>query len=85
MTQSNEFKKVLLSSPHCTLGKSGVTDEFISHVNKLLKRYKIIKIKALRSIANSSNIKELAEILSQATKSVVLDIRGKMIILSVMK
>ena len=85
MAQSKEFKKVLLSSPHCTLGKLGITDEFISHVNKLLKRYKIIKIKALKSIATSSNIKGLAIQISEATNSKIIDVRGKMIILSISK
>ncbi|UCC19399.1 MAG: YhbY family RNA-binding protein, partial [Promethearchaeota archaeon] len=75
--------KALLSQPHCILGKHGLTDEFISHVAKLLKRYKIIKVKALKSIATKSNIKELGEKISNLTNSYLLDIRGKIFILSV--
>ena len=81
MTQ-DEFKKVLLSQPHCTLGKKGITDEFIAHVRQLLKRYKIIKIKTLKSIATKSNIISIANQISQATDSYVLDVRGKTIIIS---
>ncbi len=83
MTYQNEFKKVLLSSPHATLGKKGLTDEFLTHVQKLLKRYKIIKIKILKSIATKSNITGFADKISQATNSYVVDVRGKMIIISV--
>ncbi|MBA7522984.1 hypothetical protein ES705_15106 [subsurface metagenome] len=78
----DEFKKVLLSQPHCTLGKKGITDEFNVHVRQLLKRYKIIKIKMLKSIATKSNIKSIADQISQATDSYVLDVRGKTIIVS---
>ena len=60
MDYQKEFKNALSSQPDCILGKNGITSEFVSHVNKLLKRYKVIKIKALRSVATKSNIKELA-------------------------
>ncbi|MHA1915641.1 MAG: YhbY family RNA-binding protein [Promethearchaeota archaeon] len=64
------------------LGKRGVSNEFIKHVMKLLKRYKVIKIKALKTVATKSNIKELAQEIASATNSTILDVRGKMIILS---
>ena len=64
MDNQDTFKKVLLASPHCNLGKKGITDEFINHVLKLLKRYKIIKIKALKSVANKSNIQKVANKIS---------------------
>lgn len=83
MNYQNEFKKVLLSSPHATLGKKGLTDQFLTHVQQLLKRYKIIKIKVLKSIATKSNIASFADQIAQATNCYVLDVRGKMIIFSV--
>ncbi|MGB5910881.1 MAG: YhbY family RNA-binding protein [Promethearchaeia archaeon] len=82
MDYREEFKRVLLSKPHCILGKNGITDDFITHVASLLKKYKIIKIKALRSIASKSNIAALSEKISKLTNSSVLDLRGKQIILS---
>ena len=82
MNYQKEFKKAILSQPHCILGKQGVSDEFISHVAKLLKRYKIIKVKALKSVATKLNIKELAQKISKLTNSYLLDIRGKIFILS---
>jgi RNA-binding protein YhbY len=82
MDYKEKFKKTLLSQPHCILGKNGITEEFINHVAKLLKKYKIIKIKALKSVANRSNIEEIANQISSLTNSIVLDIRGRMIIIS---
>ncbi|MHA2179942.1 MAG: YhbY family RNA-binding protein [Promethearchaeota archaeon] len=82
MDYQEEFKKALLSHPHCILGKSGITDEFVSHVAKLLKRYKVIKIKALKTVASKSNIKALANKISQLTSADLLDIRGRSFILS---
>ena len=78
----NEFKKVQLSSPHAILGKKGLTEDFLAHVQKLLKRYKTIKIKVLKSVATKSNIANFADKISQATNSHVLDVRGKMIVIS---
>ncbi|MFX1420075.1 MAG: YhbY family RNA-binding protein [Promethearchaeota archaeon] len=82
MSYQKEFKKALLSQPHCILGKHGISNEFINHVTKLLKRYKIIKVKALKSFATKSNIKEIAQQISKLTNSYLLDIRGKIFILS---
>ena len=78
-----QFKNVLLSQPNCILGKNGISQKFIEHVIKLLKRDKIIKIKVLRSFATKINIKELANKLSNLTHSSLLDIRGKTIILTI--
>ena len=82
MSNQNEFKKVLLSSPHAICGRRGITDDFLAHVQKLLKRYKTIKIKVLKSVATKSNITNFADKISQATNSHVLDVRGKMIVIS---
>ncbi|TFG08281.1 MAG: YhbY family RNA-binding protein [Promethearchaeota archaeon] len=82
MSYSEDFKKVLLSEPHVILGKKGVTEDFIAHVSKLFKSNKIIKIKALKSIANSENIQELARQVAELTNSYLIDVRGKIFILS---
>ncbi len=82
MSYQEDFNKVLLADPHCILGKNGISQEFIDHALKLLKRYKTIKIKALKTVANKSNIKELAEKVSEVTDSNLLDVRGKTFIIS---
>ena len=45
MVYTKELKDVLLGDPHAILGKNGITDDYISHILKLLKKYRIIKIK----------------------------------------
>ncbi|MGQ4874423.1 MAG: YhbY family RNA-binding protein [Promethearchaeota archaeon] len=82
MISKKDFNRILLAQPHCIMGKNGLSEEFISHVSKLLKRYKIIKIKALKNIANRNNIKSLANELAKKTQSYLLDVRGKKIIIS---
>ena len=82
MPYTEEFKKALLADPHAILGKNGITEEFTNHVTKLLKRYRIIKIKALKTVANKSNINQLAQQVSEATQSYLLDVRGKIFIIS---
>ena len=82
MDYQNEYKKALLSKPHCILGKKGISEEFKIHVANLLKRYKVIKVKALKTIATRSNIKDLADKISNLTDSHILDVRGRIIILS---
>lgn len=82
MDYTEVFKEVLMKEPHCILGKKGITEEFINHATSLLKRYKVIKIKALKSVANKSNIKAIATQISELTDSHLIDLRGKTFILS---
>lgn len=82
MGNYQDFKEVLLGDPHCILGKNGLTTEFLDHVSSLLKRYKIVKIKALKSIANKTNIKDIAQQITLKTGSHLNDIRGKTFIIS---
>lgn len=85
MDYQDEYKRALLSPPHCNLGKKGVSDEFVTHVVKLLKKYKIIKIKVLNSAIIQSNLKELSEQIVNVTNSHLLEIRGKTILISKIK
>ncbi len=85
MDYQNEYKRALISQPHCILGKKGISEEFITHVSKLLKKYKIIKIKVLKSAISQSNIKNLAKQISNETNSHLIDVRGRMVILSKLK
>ncbi|MBN1800158.1 MAG: YhbY family RNA-binding protein [Candidatus Lokiarchaeota archaeon] len=77
MGYQEDFKKVLLGDPHVILGKKGATPEMIEHISKLIKRYNIVKIKALKSIANKSNMKQIAGEVAQKTTAYLLDVRGK--------
>jgi len=78
----DSFKELLNSPPHCILGKNGITDEFINHATKLLNKFKIIKIKALKSIAKKDNIREIARMVAEKTNSYLIDLRGRVFIIS---
>lgn len=82
MGYNEDFKKVLLSEPHAILGKKGISNEFIDHIIKLLKKNKIVKVKALKSIASKDNIREMANQVAGLTNSHLLDVRGKIFIIS---
>jgi len=82
MNNKEDFKKALNAKPTCTLGKNGITKEFLCHIDQLLKRYKIIKIKVLKTTAVLYPMKDLATRISKETESNILDIRGKTIIIS---
>ena len=85
MDYQDEYKRALISPPHCNLGKKGISEEFITHVSKLLKKYKVIKIKVLKSGISKSNIKDLARQISTETNSHLIDVRGRTLILSKLK
>jgi RNA-binding protein YhbY len=85
MDYQDEYKRALISPPHCNLGKKGISEEFITHVSKLLKKYKVIKIKVLKSGISKSNIKDLAKQISIETNSHLIDVRGRTLILSKLK
>ncbi len=85
MDYQDKYKKALLSSPHCILGKKGISEDFIAHIASLLKKYKIIKIKVLKSATSQFNIKILADQISKATNSYILDIRGRKVIISIVQ
>ncbi len=87
MSFQEKFKNVLKERPHAILGKNGVSNEIIAHFLTLLKKYKIIKIKALKSVFSDPNetIDDIARRVSQLTNSDLLDVRGKTFILSVFK
>ncbi len=83
MSSQEDLKKILLSKPHAILGKKVITEEFIAHLNKLLKRYKLIKIKALKSAIHNNTIESIANELSERTQSRLVDLRGRTFILSI--
>jgi RNA-binding protein len=85
MDYQDKYKRALLSPPHCNLGKKGISEEFVTHVSKLLKKYKIVKIKVLKSAISQSNVKDLAEQISKETNSHLIEIRGRTIIITKLK
>ena len=82
MSYHQDFKEVLKEKPHSNIGKNGLTDNAVEHLMKLLKRYKTIKVKVLKSALSDSTLDEIAEEAVKKTNSHLLDTRGKIFILS---
>ena len=60
-------------------GKSSVTPEFIQAVSEALEKRELIKISVLQNCADDP--KELAQMLSERTRSQVVQVIGKKIVL----
>ncbi len=57
------------------LGKSGITETFISSLNQYLKVHNIVKIKILSS-REREEIKKISEKICKKTESKLVDIKG---------
>ncbi|TXT54270.1 MAG: CRS1 / YhbY (CRM) domain protein [Promethearchaeota archaeon] len=75
-------KEVLLNPPSVILGKKGITHDFLDHLRKILKREKMVKVKALKSAVVGTKIDALAQEIAQRTNTSLIDLRGRTFILS---
>jgi RNA-binding protein len=75
-------KEVLLSQPSIILGKKGITKDFIDHLKKIIKREKIVKIKALKSAVADTDIDSIAKEIARKTNTELIDVRGKTFMIS---
>ncbi len=75
-------KEVLLSQPSVILGKKGITEDFIDHLKKIIKREKIVKVKALKSAVAGTDIKLIAKEVAEKTNTNLIDVRGKTFMIS---
>jgi len=58
------------------IGKNGITDTVIEQINRQLDSRELVKIKALKSAVESSNIKEIVEKVVLKTDSALIDSIG---------
>lgn len=65
--------------PIYQVGKSSITPEFTSGINEALEARELIKINVLKNCMDDP--KEIAQILSERTKSEVVQVIGKKIVL----
>lgn len=65
--------------PIFQVGKSSITPEFTSGINEALEARELIKINVLKNCMDDP--KEIAQILSERTKSEVVQVIGKKIVL----
>ncbi len=65
--------------PVYQIGKSSLTTEFIEGINEVLEARELIKVSVLKNCADDP--RELAEVLSERTRSTVVSVMGKKITL----
>ncbi len=80
-TKQRSFLKGLAmkTEPIFQIGKSSLTPEFCKSVEESLEKRELIKISVLKNCADDPHA--LAEILSERTKSEVVQVIGKKIVL----
>ncbi|MGD9780346.1 YhbY family RNA-binding protein [Methanomethylovorans sp.] len=67
--------------PVMNIGKNGITETVVQEIKKHLKADHLIKIKMLKSSREEKDTTTIAEELSQATASEVIEIRGNNVVL----
>lgn len=68
-------------SPILNIGKNGVTDTLIEELNKQIKANRLVKVKVLKSAEEGKDLKVIAEEIAAATRSTVIDVRGRTVVL----
>lgn len=68
-------------SPILNIGKNGITDTLIEELNKQIKANRLVKVKILKSAEEGKDLKVIADELAEATRSTVIDIRGRTVAL----
>lgn len=63
------------------VGKSGLSEGFLSELEKTLRREGLVKVKLLRSARAGEDVEEMAEELSDETGSVLVETRGNTVVL----
>ena len=74
MRRANEL------SPTVHVGKEGLSDGVFEEITSQLKKNRLIKIKVLSNSGDES--KEAAAAIAESTGSVVVDVRGSVIVLT---
>jgi len=68
-------------SPILNIGKNGVTETLIEELNKQIKANRLVKVKVLKSAEEGKDLKTIAEELAEATRSTLIDVRGRTVVL----
>ncbi len=74
-------KKASSLSPLVRIGKSGISENVISEVDKQLKLHELIKIKLLRSCLEDTDRKTFASELAAKTGSLLVLVQGNVVTL----
>ncbi|AKB52617.1 RNA-binding protein YhbY [Methanosarcina barkeri str. Wiesmoor] len=68
-------------SPILNIGKNGITDTLIEELNKQIKANRLVKIRVLKSAEEGKDLKAIAEEIAAATRSTVIEVRGRTVVL----
>ncbi|AKB13717.1 RNA-binding protein [Methanosarcina thermophila] len=68
-------------SPILNIGKNGVTDALIEELNKQIKANRLVKVRVLKSAEDGKDLKDIAEEIAAATKSNLIEVRGRTVVL----
>ena len=84
MTEKEAKKEIMRRAkdiaPTLHVGKDGLKESVFEELRLQIKAHRIVKVKILPS--SDSEVAETADALSQATDSVVVDMRGNVLILT---
>jgi RNA-binding protein len=68
-------------SPILNIGKNGITDTLIEELNKQIKAKRLVKVRVLKSAEEGKDLKTIADELAEATRSTLIDVRGRTVVL----
>jgi RNA-binding protein len=69
-------------NPILNIGKNGVTDTLIEELNKQIKAYRLVKVRVLKSAEEGGkDVKAIAEEIAVATRSTLIEVRGRTVVL----
>jgi RNA-binding protein len=68
-------------SPILNIGKNGVTDALIEELSKQIKANRLVKVRILKSAEEEKDLKAIAEEIAEATRSTLIEIRGRTVVL----
>ncbi len=68
-------------SPILNIGKNGVTDTLIEELNKQIKANRLVKVRVLKSAEEGKDLKAIAEEIAGATRSTLIEVRGRTVVL----
>jgi RNA-binding protein len=74
-------RKAMVLEPVIRIGKNGLTEGAIAEIKKLLKKYKLIKIKMLKGFAMDKNKKTVAREIAEKTDSELVQQVGFVVVL----
>ena len=84
MTEKDARKELMRRAndlnPTVHVGKEGIDEGLLKEITSQLKKARLIKVRVLSSV--DSDTKEVAEQLASSTNSVIVDVRGGVVVLT---